>query len=222
MTIALCIKVNEGIVFAADSAVSLVKYDNLTGKKSVVQVYNTAKKIFNLCNNLPIGAITWGAADIGSMPIYELIGIFRNLLNQDPYFKINPDDYTVKEFADKLNRFAFEKYYENEFKKYGGDRFLGFFIAGFSSKEDLPEAWRVFVKGEIFNAATVISAANEAGGGFYDGQVEAIRTIKETFEKSGICLSDDNTALSDIINLSNYLIETTINFEKQESSYHGH
>jgi hypothetical protein len=59
VTISISIKINDGLVLAADSAASIVgQLPN--GGSGVFNVYNNANKIFNLRKGLPIGAITWG------------------------------------------------------------------------------------------------------------------------------------------------------------------
>jgi|GEM_PF-7135216 len=66
MTIAISIKVNDGVVLAADSATTLLALDPQHGAPVVVNVYNSADKVFNLRKGLPIGVITWGAGNIGA------------------------------------------------------------------------------------------------------------------------------------------------------------
>lgn len=77
MTIAISLKVNDGIVLAADSASTILSKgpDNRLG---VVNVYNTANKIFNLKKGFPIGAITWGSGSIGQASISTLTKDFRS------------------------------------------------------------------------------------------------------------------------------------------------
>lgn len=59
MTIAITVKVNDGVVLASDSATSL-----FFGPDLYNQYYN-ADKVFNLKKGYPIGALTWGAGNIG-------------------------------------------------------------------------------------------------------------------------------------------------------------
>jgi len=53
MTVALTLKVNDGIVLAADSASTLIAAAG--GTPSVVNVYNNANKLFNLRKGFPVG-----------------------------------------------------------------------------------------------------------------------------------------------------------------------
>ena len=61
MTIVVTVKINDGIVLAADSATT---FSDQQG--AVVKIYNNANKAFNLVKGLPIGGFTWGAGGIGS------------------------------------------------------------------------------------------------------------------------------------------------------------
>ena len=61
MTIALSIKVHDGLVLAADSA-STILVAQPGGPPMVMNVYNNANKIATLCKGQPIGAVVWGQA----------------------------------------------------------------------------------------------------------------------------------------------------------------
>jgi hypothetical protein len=74
MTLALTIKVNDGIVLAADSATTF--YQNGPQGQVVINVYENANKVFHLHKALPIGIITWGGGSIGQSSIGTLIKDF--------------------------------------------------------------------------------------------------------------------------------------------------
>ena len=67
MTIVVTVRVNDGIVLAADSATS---FSDSNG--NIAKVYNNANKIFNLVKGWPVGAMTYGAGSIGSASISTL------------------------------------------------------------------------------------------------------------------------------------------------------
>ena len=60
-TIIVSVKINDGIVMAADSA----------GAMPSGQVYAHANKITNLCEGLPIGAMSTGAGGIGNESVEQ-------------------------------------------------------------------------------------------------------------------------------------------------------
>ena len=76
MTIAVSVKINDGIVMAAYSATTLM---DSAGK--IVTVFNHANKIVNLCKGLPLGAMTWGAGSVGTASMATLMKDFRLCLS---------------------------------------------------------------------------------------------------------------------------------------------
>lgn len=79
MTIAISVKVHNGVVLAADSA-STLSGITPTGQVGVVNIFTTARKIFNLYKGLPIGLITWGSGSIGHASISTLAKDLRQKL----------------------------------------------------------------------------------------------------------------------------------------------
>ncbi|MGE7762096.1 hypothetical protein [Peribacillus sp. NPDC097895] len=67
MTIALSIKINDGIVLAADSATTITEYYN--DGQELKRVYNNANKVLQLHKEIPAGLITWGNGSIGKESI---------------------------------------------------------------------------------------------------------------------------------------------------------
>src|SRR4051812_32504943 len=66
VTVAVAVKVYDGIVLAADSATTSQLADGSH------QVYNNANKVFQLHRTKPVGAMTWGLGSIGSASIATL------------------------------------------------------------------------------------------------------------------------------------------------------
>lgn len=77
MTIAVAIMVNDGIVLASDSTVSLGFDDGAN------QQYHHANKVFNLYKGEPIGAMFYGQATITQSSIETLAKDFRKLLMRE-------------------------------------------------------------------------------------------------------------------------------------------
>jgi hypothetical protein len=78
MTVAVWVKVYDGIALATDSATTL----QLPGSH---HVYNNADKIFHLHRELPIGAMTWGLDQIGPASISTVSKSLRlRLMGRDP------------------------------------------------------------------------------------------------------------------------------------------
>ena len=62
MTIVVCVRVNDGIVLASDSATTFTN----PGTGIAFKVYNHADKIFNLVTGQPIGTMTYGTRSVGN------------------------------------------------------------------------------------------------------------------------------------------------------------
>lgn len=63
MTIAICLKVGDGVVLGADSASTLMSGGG------VLNVYFNAEKVINLRKGFPIGALTYGLGGLSGRSI---------------------------------------------------------------------------------------------------------------------------------------------------------
>lgn len=146
MTIALSLKVNDGVVLATDSASTLVAQQP-TGPPAVVQVYNNANKVFNLRKGLPIGAITWGAGAIGRASISTLLKDLRRRFAGDDSshaeWHIDPEAYSIEDIAKRLKEFIYDECYAPTFGAWPSKPVLGFVVAGYSVHVDMAEEWRI-------------------------------------------------------------------------------
>lgn len=129
MTIAIVMKINDGIVLATDSA-STVGGFNENGEFKVNHTYFNADKLFNLKKGSPIGAMTWGQGSINNESISTLAKDFRKKYDNKKYT-------SVKNTADR-----FKKFLE---KKITPGISVGFIIAGYSNNKDHPEIYLINV-----------------------------------------------------------------------------
>lgn len=140
MTVAVVVKVWDGIVLAADSATTMRLQDGSS------QVYNSANKVFQLHRQLPVGAMTWGLGSIGPASIATLAKDLRTrLMGQDknrPDWQLDPDSYTVEEVARRLVEHFHAELYSQVFAGQQPGR-LGLLVAGYSANETAAEAWLV-------------------------------------------------------------------------------
>ncbi|MBF6092364.1 hypothetical protein [Nocardia cyriacigeorgica] len=139
MTVAVVVKVFDGLVLATDSATTMQLPDGSA------QVYNNADKIFHLHRGLPIGAMTWGLGSIGSASIATLSKDLRQRLMGDdpehPEAALNPTEYSVEEVAGHA-RDMFYDLYATSFEATPGDE-LGYLVAGYSAGSKDSEAWLI-------------------------------------------------------------------------------
>lgn len=103
MTVIVSVKINDGIVMAADSA----------GSMSSGQVYAHANKIANLCRGLPIGAMSTGSGGIGNESVETLLKDLRRRFTElEPAhadWHLDPANYTVVQVAERLRSFLFDE-----------------------------------------------------------------------------------------------------------------
>src|SRR5665213_3471364 len=106
MTIVVTIKVNDGMVLAADSAASFFA-------PSHVKIFNNANKIYNLRKVWPIGAMVYGSGSIGTASIETLSKDLRQRLSNDndQEYGLRLKTYTVHELAIKARKFLFEAHH---------------------------------------------------------------------------------------------------------------
>lgn len=136
MTVAVVVKVFDGIVLAADSATTL----SLKGGGH--QVWNNANKVFHLHRKQPVGAMTWGAGSIGSASIETLAKDFRRrLMGRDPDHPGDelPTDYTIEDVTRSFAAMIYDEVFVG-----GGatqPETPGLLVAGYNHNDKAAEAW---------------------------------------------------------------------------------
>lgn len=179
MTIAIHLKVNDGVVLATDSASTIMGQD-INGNIGVMNVYYNANKLFNLHKQLPIGLITWGAGSIGNMSISTLIKDFRNLITYANTLKVDIDSYKIEDICYKFIKFIYEDRYKKEFQNWPQKPDIGFAIVGYSSGEEMAEEWLININNGVCAGPTLLRKKEETGLSWY-GQPEAITRIYKGF-----------------------------------------
>lgn len=240
MTIAVTIKVNDGIVLASDSATTFSSVGD-DGQQVIHAIYNHQNKVFNLVKGLPIGAITFGMGSIGHSSISTLSKDMRKLFSNEhnKTYGINPNTYTMEEVAEKVRLFFEEKLAAAH---PDGDRrkgVLGYWVIGYSEGKELSEVWNVsFVDGHCKQA--VRSRAEDECGVDWSGEPEAISRLilgrsdhmADVLGKIG--MREQNIApamhtisqhlmapvlqnampIQDAVDLADFLVDLTIRFSK--------
>jgi hypothetical protein len=230
MSIIVSVKINDGIVMAADSATTFYTAD---GKPS--QIYEHAIKIVNLIKGLPIGVMACGSGGVGNASIATLLKDLRQRLigdNDHGDWRLNPKDYTMEFVSSRVHQFFNEKAEESGFK-----HFLLLRICGYSSGRPLPEIWQVVLNEG--KCADPLRVQQESDVGMcWNGEPEALNrlilgigTITEDGAKA-IGMTQQQIAdllpkliphtdealilaaapIQDAINLARFLVETTIGF----------
>lgn len=108
MTICVAVKVQDCIVFAADSTSSLqaVLAD---GNPITINTYDHANKLFNLRKGLPIAAMTAGIGNFGPSSISTVTKDFRALLSKEgSEYYIDSHNYTIEQVAALARKYFFD------------------------------------------------------------------------------------------------------------------
>jgi hypothetical protein len=237
MTIAISIKVNDGIVLASDSATTIIGREP-AGGTAIVNIYENANKIFNLKKGLPIGAITWGSGSIGPESISTLAKDFRKEVLGEGNNDCSPMSYTIEEISNKFRGFICKKY-DDTFREWSTKPSLGFMVVGYSTNRPLAEEWRIDIINGQCNGPNMVRPEN-ATGLTWNGEIETITRLFLGFSTGlehilrdaqldepkihEILKSCRNRLrapmvipampIQDAIDLAVFLVETTIKFSK--------
>jgi hypothetical protein len=180
MTVAVLVKVFDGIVLATDSATTLPLADGSA------QVYNNADKVFNLHRELPIAAMTWGLGQVGPASVSTVAKDLRERLmgQAGPDYAdwdVDKDTYTIKGVAERLS----EMFHEQLRPLAPGltDKCLGMIVAGYSAGVSQPEAWLLYLDGKGNDAPVPTLEAGPDDGGYKTyAQPRAAERLFEGFD----------------------------------------
>jgi hypothetical protein len=200
MTIAICLKVGDGVVLGTDSAVSLIGED-----ERYFNVYESAEKTINLVKGLPVGMMTYGLGGLRGLSIGSLSRDLRaRLQGGDPEFPewtLDPETYTVGEIAARVKEFFYEDLYRAEFAPPPADAadgagterreedqgpgapvprypVIGFVLAGFSAGRQYPECCTIEVdQGGYCTGPSLLYGPEPAGVVDFWGMPEALNRL---------------------------------------------
>lgn len=102
MTIAISVRVGEGLVYAADSTSSL--FDSINGVNVLVQSYHHAQKLVQV-RDLPVGVLTYGLALIGTRNVESLVAEYES-----EHLEPLVDECNVRQIAQGLLDFLGNRY----------------------------------------------------------------------------------------------------------------
>ncbi|MGD0999391.1 MAG: hypothetical protein ABSA67_01720 [Candidatus Brocadiia bacterium] len=158
MTIAISLKVNDGVILAADSATSIPAPGG-----QIINVYNNANKIFNLKKGHPVGAVAWGLGSIGQASITTLAKDFRYELTSGSLSSLISEGYTVERIATEFLAFLKKKHDEQPPEWRQNSPPLGLYVVGYSSNKDYAEEWQIQIAADKATGPTRIRKPDEMG-----------------------------------------------------------
>ena len=216
MTVCVAIKVHDGIVFAADSAVSM----SAAGSPTVVNVWQHGLKVFNLHRELPIMAMSAGMGNFGSASVSYLAKDLRLQLTAN--LQGGTNNYTIKDVADFASQY-FQAEYAKIIPPPANPSLFEFWIGGYSSGARHGEIWKV----EIDNGQPLPPyQSHDPNRGEYTilwgGQIQAICRLllgcdpqlaqfipQPDLLKAQTPLVDSFMPIQDAINLADFLVDMT-------------
>lgn len=142
MTVCVSVKVNDCMVFAADSAITMARSDG-----AISNVYNSGDKVFNLHRGCPLAAMFCGMGTIGHRSISNLAKEFRyELMNGT--LAIDAECYELEGVARRAYDFIAQKYADAPSED---THSMEFFIGGFSSVAEHGQLWKLGIaSGAVF------------------------------------------------------------------------
>lgn len=181
MSVAINLKVNDGLVLAADSASTLFAgRPGAQVEQAVVNVYNNANKVFNLVKGLPIGMLTWGAGSIGNASIATLAKDLRKRLSEETVewkdWELCPESYTIEAVAHKVKEFMFDEMYASAFEDTDKKPPIGFLVAGYSAGELMAEEYQIDILQGDCSEPCPTRPKDETGISWH-GETEAIARL---------------------------------------------
>jgi 20S proteasome alpha/beta subunit len=166
MTIIVSVKINDGIVMAADSVSSFP--NGMT--------YQHANKIVNLHKGFPLGAMVTGNGGIGSESIETLLKDLRRRFHGEDVaylnWKLDPAAFTLQAVAEKLREFLFEE----KARQLNEDVHMKIRICGYSAGRPLSEVWEVNILGRDCAAPAQVQDEKSCGP-MWDGEYEALNRL---------------------------------------------
>lgn len=206
-------------------------------------VYNHSKKIVNLREGLPIGAMVTGAGGIGNESIDTLLKDLRcRFSGADTAYadwELIPENYRMQDIASRVRQFLFEE----KSKAHGATAWTKVRLCGYSASRPLAEVWEVSLNGEVCPEPACVQNEQEFGLR-WDGEYEALDRLvfglgtrfNELSAKHGLpaeqalelreklvpelyeLLFVEAMPMRDAVDLARYLVETTIGFVKYSIS----
>jgi len=227
MTVLVSVKINDGVVMAADSASSFASG----------MIYNNSRKIVNIRQGLPVGAMVTGAGGIGNESIETLLKDLRQRFTDEhgsyPDWKLDPAHYTIQDIAVKMRQFLFDE----KSVPLGATTWTKLRLCGYSAKRSLAEVWEVNLMGDTCPPPNCVQTEHQFGLR-WDGEYEALDRLvfglgtrfNEFAVKHGLSVEHamelreklvpdlyellfvEAMPIQDAIDLARYLAETTIGF----------
>lgn len=153
MTVLVSVKINDGVIMAADSASSFASG----------MVYHHSRKIRNIVDGIPVGVMVAGAAGIGNDSVDTLLkDLSVRLQGKDSRYQdwhLKQDKYTVEQIAVRVRQFLFEE----KAQAYAGPVRAQIRLCGYSAGKPLAEVWDVLLDETACPPPVCVQSEDEFG-----------------------------------------------------------
>ena len=234
MTVCVAIKVHDCIVFAADSASSVMGI-SASGDELVSNIWEHGVKVFNLHKRLPVVGMTAGLGHFGPVSINTLTKNFRvDLMHGELGNQLNEEEYTIEGIVGLLNSYFSEKFAQIDPQPSPSSIFQ-FWVGGYGANDDHGSIWKIILQaGSQFDpqeiAGPQVNQIVTWGGqdqaikrlifGFDDNLQSLLVHYGATEEVAGVVLDElkkgtetplvhSTMPVQDAINLADFLVEVT-------------
>lgn len=149
MSVAIVVKVSEGLVLGTDSAAAIHgRVESEEGaQEGILKVFYNAKKLLQI-GDFPIGLFTWGRAFVGMRTIESLVREWEyeeHWQTRKEYDKKHDETFTVKACAKGLLEHLTEAYSEEFGEAFAEEMPVGVVVGGYSDGAFFPDIWRFVV-----------------------------------------------------------------------------
>jgi hypothetical protein len=225
MTIAISLKVNDGVVLAADSALTISMRDT----KGATRVYYNAHKVFKLSDEPSTGMVTVGCGSIGSLSIAAIITDL--MIASEGTLRNQSIEFIANSF-----RINIEPLYKKFYAGWTTAEPLTCIVGGYCPVESL---FRRYIFTINNYDSGIFEELTDEYSMYYEGQTEAIKRLLNGYSPDlreilslkfnpvdlNECMNTIKNALNsklivalmpihDAIDLVRFLIQTEINYAK--------
>lgn len=227
MTIAICVRVGDGLALAADSATAL-KVAHAAGAVAIGQIYQGARKLIRPHPAIPLAFVTYGQGTIEDQSIAGLAVGLRHRLEAGGQWELNVDAYTVHAVAERIRDYYAERIAAAVNSGHAPHTAVGFLAAGYSSNAELPEVWETSITEHGVTKCEQVDAALGASvcyRGFTDPLDRLLKGIAPAAEiglnalgpagqlllnNSKLNVATPEMPISEAVNLAKWLADVTV------------